>query len=314
MAIMVAGLFLFAEPVMGYVVEPMVYGHSTGLSPLAVIVAAIFWTWLWGPIGLLLSTPITLCLVVLGRHVPQMEFIDVLFGDRPALTPVESFYQRMLAGDADEVLDQAELLLKDRSLSSYYDEVVVPGLRLALTDRRRGVISGECLNGIVDATRELVEALDDHQDIDPTNEEAVAEPASASLAEQALPERPPPQTTPSDGVIFCQSGPGPADPALAAMLVQLLAKHGQHATTENAADPALVCLVGVELRPSLPRWRALEARARQRWPKTRIVKGLLRLGRASAIDSCQSLRDLVERCADAARERNGSSETFATVT
>ncbi len=314
MAIMVAGLFLFAEPVMGYVVEPLVYGHSTGLSPLAVIVAAIFWTWLWGPMGLLLSTPLTLCLVVLGRHVPQMEFIDVLFGDRPALTPVESFYQRMLAGDADEVQDQAEQLLKERSLSSYYDEVVLPGLRLALTDRRRGVITGECLGGIVDSTRELVEALGDHEDIDPDGEEAAAEPASASLAEQALPEEPPPHAAPSNGTILCQAGPGPADPALAAMLAQLLAKHGQHAVMEDAAEPVLVCLVGAELRPSSPRWRAMEFRARQRWPAAGIVKGLLRPGRESEGDCCQSLRDLVERCADAARERNGSSETFAPVT
>ena len=119
MSLEVAGLFLVVEPIMGYAVEPLVYGHSTGLSPVAVIVAAIFWTWLWGPIGLILSTPLTLCLVVLGRHVKRLEFLDVLLGDRPALTPVESFYQRMLAGDPDEALDQAETLLRDRSLSSY---------------------------------------------------------------------------------------------------------------------------------------------------------------------------------------------------
>ena len=98
---------------MGQVVEPLVYGHSTGLSPFAVVLAATFWTWLWGPIGLILSTPLTLCLVVLGRHVARLEFFDVLLGDRPALTPVESFYQRMLAGDPDEVRDQAEVLLKE---------------------------------------------------------------------------------------------------------------------------------------------------------------------------------------------------------
>ena len=79
-----------------------VYGHSTGLSPVAVMIAAIFWTWLWGPIGLILSTPLTLCLVVLGRHFERLEFLDVMLGDRPALSPVESFYQRMLAGDPDE--------------------------------------------------------------------------------------------------------------------------------------------------------------------------------------------------------------------
>ncbi|HEV2568320.1 MAG TPA: AI-2E family transporter [Sphingomonas sp.] len=312
-AIMVAGLFLFTEPVMGYVIEPLVYGHSTGLSPLAVIVAAIFWTWLWGPIGLLLSTPLTLCLVVLGRHVPQMEFIDVLFGDRPALTPVESFYQRMLAGDADEVQDQAEQLLKERSLSSYYDEVVVPGLRLALTDRRRGAISGECLNGIVDSTCELVGTLEGHDDVDPASEEAAAEPAPPSLAEQALPAEPPPEMPATNATVICRPGPGPADPALAAMLVQLLVKHGQHAAAETAEEPALICLIGAELRSSSPRWRALETQARHRWPGARIVKGLLRPAREGEGDCCRSLRDLVELCAEVSRERNGRSETFATV-
>src|SRR3712207_970718 len=130
---------------MGHVVEPMVYGHSTGLSPVSVIVSAIFWGWLWGPVGLILSTPLTLCLVVLGRHVERLEFLDILLGDRPALTPVESFYQRMLAGDPDEALDQAELLLKERPLSSYYDEVALKGLQLAASDASRGVLPPERL-------------------------------------------------------------------------------------------------------------------------------------------------------------------------
>ena len=112
----------------GSVIEPMVYGHSTGLSPFAVVVAAIFWSWLWGPIGLILSTPLTLCLVVLGRHVERLAFLDVLLGDRPALTPTESFYQRILAGDADKAQDLAELLLKDRSLSSLYRRGRAQGL------------------------------------------------------------------------------------------------------------------------------------------------------------------------------------------
>ena len=112
---------------MGHVIEPVVYGKSTGLSPFAVVISAIFWTWLWGPVGLLIATPLTLCLVVLGRHVERLEFLDVLLGDRPALTPAENLYQRMLAGDPDEALESAELLLKERSLTSYYDEVGVAG-------------------------------------------------------------------------------------------------------------------------------------------------------------------------------------------
>ena len=140
MVLWTAALYVVVEGVTGQAVEPMVYGHSTGLSPFSVVVAAIFWSWLWGPIGLILSTPLTLCLVVMGRHVERLEFLDVMLGDRPALTPVESFYQRILAGDADEAQDHAELILKDRSLSTYYDEVALKGLQLAANDAQRGVL------------------------------------------------------------------------------------------------------------------------------------------------------------------------------
>jgi predicted PurR-regulated permease PerM len=297
-AIQTAALFLAAEPVMGYVVEPLVYGHSTGLSPLAVIVAAIFWTWLWGPIGLLMSTPMTLCLVVLGRHVPQLEFIDVLLGDRPALSPVESFYQRMLAGDVHEVNDQAELLLKDRPLSSYYDEVVVPGLRLALVDRRRGALTRSALEAIVDSTRELVDSLADHDDAE--TQEAAAEPAPPSLAEQKLPSEPPPEPPARTGVpVLCVPGIGIADPALAAMLAQLLAKHGQRPLHEgDDVRPEIVCVVGADYRSASPRWRGREAELRGRWPQARIIRGLLRPGRATSDEGCASLRDMVEACAN----------------
>src|SRR4051794_27102043 len=141
MVVWSAGLYLAVEVIVGQVIEPLVYSHSTGLSPFSVVVSATFWTWLWGPIGLILSTPLTLCLVVLGRHVERLEFLDVILGDRPALTPVEGFYQRMLAGDPDEARDQAEHLLRDRPLSSYYDEVALKGLRLAAVDATRGVLT-----------------------------------------------------------------------------------------------------------------------------------------------------------------------------
>src|SRR5438270_3878261 len=133
-------LFLVVEPVVGHVIEPMVYGHSTGLSPVAVVASATFWTALWVPIGLVLATPLTVCLVVLGRHVERLEFLDVMFGDRPALSPPEIFYQRMLAGDPAEAVDKAEEFLKERPLSTYYDEVALPGLKLAQNDVARGAL------------------------------------------------------------------------------------------------------------------------------------------------------------------------------
>ena len=123
-----AALFFIVEPLAGQMMEPRLYGRSTGLSPLAVVLSATFWTALWGPIGLVLATPLTVCLVVIGRHVEGLKFLDVMFGDRPALSPPEIFYQRMLADDPAEALDKAEQFLKERPLSAYYDEVALKGL------------------------------------------------------------------------------------------------------------------------------------------------------------------------------------------
>ncbi|WP_233854729.1 AI-2E family transporter [Paraburkholderia sp. HD33-4] len=161
-------LFVVAELAVGQVVEPLLYGRSTGLSPFSVVVAAIFWSWIWGPIGLILSTPLTLCLLVLGRHVRRLEFLDVLLGDQPALTPVENFYQRALAGDPDEAIEQAEVLLRDRSLSAYYDEVAIKGLRLAANDVTRGSVTSAQLARIESTTNDLVDGLDGYEDREPT--------------------------------------------------------------------------------------------------------------------------------------------------
>ena len=125
---------------MGSVIEPIVQGHRTGLSPLAIILSAAFWTLLWGPIGLLLAIPLTVVLVVLGRHVERLEFLNVLLGDTPPLSPPERFYQRMLAGDPAEAVEQAEKFIKERPLVDYYDEVVIEGLRLAQADADRGTL------------------------------------------------------------------------------------------------------------------------------------------------------------------------------
>ena len=167
MAIWSLALFVSVEVLVGQVVEPLLYGHSTGLSPFSVVVAAIFWSWIWGPIGLILSTPLTLCLLVLGRHVRRLEFLDVLLGDQPALTPIENFYQRALAGDPDEALAQAESLLRERSLCAYYDEVALKGLQLAANDVQRGSVTAAQLARIESTTNDLAEGLDSFPDRDP---------------------------------------------------------------------------------------------------------------------------------------------------
>jgi hypothetical protein len=144
----VLGLFLVSEPLMGQVAEPLLYGHSTGLSPVSVIVAAAFWTSLWGPVGLLLATPLTVCLVVLGRHVNRLEFLEVMLGDRPPLLPEESLYQRALAGDADALVQQARRFLREAPLAAYHDEVALRALALAQADWSREVLEPERLDSV----------------------------------------------------------------------------------------------------------------------------------------------------------------------
>lgn len=140
MLLWTVALFALTDLVTSQVIEPVLYGHSTGLSPVAVIVAAIFWSWIWGPLGLVLSTLLTLCLVILGRHVEKLEFLEVLLGDRPPLAASANFYQQILADDPDEAHKQAELLMTEMSLLDYHDTVLLEGLQLAHADMMRGVI------------------------------------------------------------------------------------------------------------------------------------------------------------------------------
>ena len=293
-----ATLYFVVELALGQVLEPMLYGHSTGLSPFAVVVAATFWTWLWGPIGLILSTPLTLCMVVLGRHVDRLEFIDVLLGDRPALTPVESFYQRMLAGDADEAADQAELLLRDRSLSSYYDEVALPGLRLAANDAARGVLTPQQLERVRGAFANLVHDLDSHDDHDPATAHGQIAPDDATHAERALarhaaPGRLAPEATDLPRAwterdpVLCVGGRGPLDEAVAAMLAQLLRKHrigarivGSEAVSRESIGTldldgvAMTCVSYLDTGGNTSVLRFLVRRLRLRLPGVPVVVGL----------------------------------------
>jgi predicted PurR-regulated permease PerM len=143
LVLLTLGLFLVVELIAGQLVEPQLYGHSTGLSPLSVVVAAIFWSWIWGPVGLVVSTPLTLCLVVAGRHVKALRLLDIMLGDSQALTMPERFYQRALSADSDELISNARAFLKHDSLAAYGDFVLMPALRLAGLDLDLGTISRE---------------------------------------------------------------------------------------------------------------------------------------------------------------------------
>jgi predicted PurR-regulated permease PerM len=160
-SLMVMTLVLFGvvEIIVSQLVEPFLYGHTTGLSPLAVVVAAIFWSWLWGPVGLIMSTPLTLCLVVAGRHVKALDMLNILLGDAPALTLPQRLYQRALSGDADEVIAESRNFLKRKSFAAYCDYVLLPALQLARIDMRRGVITRDQQVGVRDVAVTVVETL-----------------------------------------------------------------------------------------------------------------------------------------------------------
>ena len=161
--IMVLLLFVVGELIMGQAVEPQVFGRGTGVTPIAVIGSTIFWTWLWGPLGLLIAMPMTVVLAVLGRHVEGLEFFEVLLGDEPALTPQQRFYQRALTGDAAEATYHAELCLKDQSLASYLDTVALSGLKLAERDASRGALDKVQSERVAETVKEMLENLDDFE-------------------------------------------------------------------------------------------------------------------------------------------------------
>ncbi|MBR1224246.1 MULTISPECIES: AI-2E family transporter [unclassified Bradyrhizobium] len=163
MTLWTIALFAMVEPLTGHVVEPLVCGRSAGLSPVAVVVAASFWTWLWGPLGLLLSTPLTLCLVVFARHVDRLQFIDVMLGDQPALTPQQTAYQRMLTGDPIDAIEQARSFLKRGSALAYYEEILLGALRLAEADAAQGRLDDVRLENIHETVSEIIEDIAAHE-------------------------------------------------------------------------------------------------------------------------------------------------------
>lgn len=331
-------LFGVTDLIAGQIVEPLAYGRSTGLSPFAVIVAAIFWSWIWGPVGLVLSTPLTLCLVILGRHVERLEFLDVLFGDRPALTPAENFYQRLLVNDPDELLAQAEGLLKARSLSSYYDEVALAGLRLAYNDLLRGVVTAEQIRRITESAHDIVEGLEETADLLTRPAKNEEPPASTGLSaeDDDTQHSPPPNQFDArrEGhttAVLCIAGRGELD-ALAGMIsVQLLRKHGLIAdlvpyarfSRTNFANIDLdgvpiICIVSFDATESPSYLRNLQRRLRLRAPQAEQIVGITDPdnmvdpdGFLHETTSATSFKQVVDLCVAAARRQTENSVAWA---
>jgi len=271
-ALVTAGIFLVLEITVANLVEPLLYGAHVGLSPLAILVAAVFWTLIWGFPGLLLSTPLTVCLVVMGRYVPSLSFLNVLLGDEPVLEPHAHYYQRLLAGDQNEARQVLEAYLKDKTLEELYGSVVIPALGLAEHDRHRGELDEDTQNLVYQGTREIVEEL--------------GEPQSAEL-QQELHEISPDLTGAKKGgpegvEVLCIPARDAADDVVASLLCQLLERHGiaaQSLPIAAAAEmlsqvtilkPRVVCISA--LPPfAVKHTRALYARLRSQSPNLQII-------------------------------------------
>jgi predicted PurR-regulated permease PerM len=329
MAVWTLVLFVVVDLLAGQVAEPLLYGRRSGLSPLAVVVAAIFWSWLWGPVGLVLSTPLTLCLVTLGRYADRLNFLTILLGDQPALTPAQTFYQRLLADDPHEAIVQADRLLGEMSVTDYYDQVALEGLRLARNDALRGVLTSEQLARFNEAVVDIIENL---ETVDGAPDRP-SHPADGGESRQAEGRTEPHYgasageadgmdraSIPADAVVLCISGRGAFDEVATAVAVQLLARQqiSAIATTyeqyRNArgggrdVDRAqIICIVSLDTAEAPPYLRNLLRRIRsQPSPAAVIVgfggqsEGTSDLGTGNTTRNATTFRGLVEECRAAA--------------
>jgi predicted PurR-regulated permease PerM len=330
MAVWTLVLFVVVDLVAGQVAEPYLYGRRSGLSPLAVVVAAIFWSWLWGPVGLVLSTPLTLCLVTLGRYADRLNFLTILLGDQPALTPAQTFYQRLLADDPHEAIVQADRLLGEISVVDYYDQVALEGLRLARNDALRGVLTSEQLLRFNESVVDIIENLETVEGLPDgiaTPEAAEAartdgrtEPhydggdASTDASTDANADTQPHAA--SATTVLCISGRGAFDEVAAAIAVQLLGRQNittvattyeQFRSTRSEAREAgsatILCVVSLDAAESPPYLRNLLRRIRnQPNPTTVIVgfggqsEGVMDEATAGNVRNATTFRDLVEEC------------------
>jgi len=267
------GLFLFLEIIIANVFEPWLYGAHTGISSLAILVAAIFWGVLWGPVGLILSTPLTLCVILLGRYVPQLTFLEIILGDEPVLSPSANFYQRLLALDDDEARKIAVEYLKDHALDELYDSVLIPALGLAEKDRHTNTLDDTRSAFIYRGTSELVEEL----------YEMSQEGTQSTLCEIS----PVSDFSSPRPMIVCIPARDEADEIVGTMVTQLFWRAGYKAQKVEIApvatmlaqleilNPAVVCV------SALPPFAAGQAKSlckqlRERFPTTKIVLGLWR--------------------------------------
>lgn len=271
-ASLILATFFCLEVVTANYVEPRLYGKHTGLSSLAIIIAATFWTLIWGPVGLILSVPLTVCLVVVGRHVPNLEFLMVLLGDQPVIPPSVCYYQRLLARDEREAGEVLDGFFKDNSLVDLYDSVIVPALSMSEQDRHQRDLDEATVGFIHQTTKDLVDELGLKDNIDVQNEET----------QRTLELKP---VTAESLRVLCVAVRDEADEIVATMLAQLVEGAGFRGVTAptptldaaltaiSEEKPDLIFLSGVPPF-AMARSRRVYRMLRLRSPGIRIMIGL----------------------------------------
>jgi hypothetical protein len=226
MLIYTLALFIVMEVISNNVIEVVLYGASTGISNFALLIAAVFWTWLWGVAGLVLSTPLTVCLLVLGNHVPGMSFLSMLLGSEPVLEPPAQFYQRMLSMESEDMLDLATKYVSEHSLEEFYEDVFVPALLLSEEDRHNDTLPEVRQRFIFQSSRELIEEL-----------ERLDEVARLETLGVDPKQNPEPATLPELPVVLGIPARDDADELVAYMLAHLLRRRGMTAAVAPLAAP-----------------------------------------------------------------------------
>lgn len=279
-ALYVLGLYLVIELTIANVMEPWLYGAHTGISPFAILVAAVFWAALWGPVGLILSVPLTVCLMVLGRHIPHLEFVGILLGDEPVLAPEAKFYQRLLAMDLEEARDIAQAYLKEKPLGSLYENVLIPALSLEEHDRHAGSLDKETEAFICQSIRELIEEFGESEKTLPAGKDGKISPEA--VAGMVIDARL------SNLRVVCVPARDESDEIIALMLAQLLDRSGYD--TQSLAIGAVEEMLGQVLRQeariacvsalppfALGQARSLCKRLRTQSPELKIILGVWNL-------------------------------------
>lgn len=267
-------IFAVMETIVVYFVEPVLYGASTGVSNLAILVATIFWTWVWGPAGLVLATPLTVCLLVIGSYVPGLGFLRMMLGSEPALAPAAQFYQRMLSMESEDMIDLAKKHVAEHSLEDFYEQLFVPALQLSEEDRHAGTLPAARQEFIFQASRDLIEELERRDDkLHPMRSEAEGD----GIPDMGMPTMP---------TILGLPARDEADEIVALALSHLLRRRGVRAAVLSRVAPLEDAFRAIERRhakaifiSSLPpsavtTARQLSHRVRARFPHIPLLVGI----------------------------------------